>query len=522
MPHITSEWAATYGLPDPASTAREIGSATTSIPADAARALRSVMLAARFSIEPTHAALAAVRAGWSAHEPRESLRAILDGIHSVEQDCHDLAQACADFATAISQADADVRTSYSAADGAIASMGLATPAWPGGIDEMLRIERERCALVWNLNAAVRAIARGLESAAATACAQLTVNPSATLRQVGPNPSQRRSDDTLATLREDLRGASGRQQHFASSIAAALARADAKGYRTQLLDYSSSFPRDQGSVAIALGDVSAATSVTILVPGVGNSPSDIADSFDLAHALNIATEKAAGDGSCSATVVWLGYDVPLSWAGDGSMNSWTASAGRTINDSVKAIDAAEASTGGDLLASFVRTLQPLMNSAASTTLIGHSYGATTVSQAARVLHKQDGVDDVVLLAAPGAGYGVAEADDYTAVDPDHIFSLSFPNDPIPGLGQSSVIAALNPISQNIRKTVFGTDPGPFGPNPATAKFGANVIDAPSNVPGDRKFDLDQHALSNYLSGPSLRSIAAVTATRYGQVPVRSPG
>lgn len=521
MPHITSTWAAEYGLSDPASTAAEIGSASAAVAADAASALRSVTLATRFSIEPTRLAWTAVRDGWSAPQPRQGLRSILGNVNIVEQACHRLSQGCADLAAAISRAQADVRMAYTSADGVIASMGLAFSVWSGGIDAMLRIESGRSALVRNLNAAIQAIARTLESAATAACAQLATNPSAAVPQVGRSPAQRRNDDNVAKLRTDLRGAPGRQEYFASAIAAALARAAARGYRAQVLDYDSSFPSNQGSVAIALGDISMATFITVLVPGVGNSPADIAGLFEPAHALNVATEAAAGAGSHAATIVWLGYDVPLSWSSDGAMDSWSGSAGRAITDSVAAIDAAGASTGGDLLASFVKTLRPLTSSAASITLVGHSYGATTVSQAAKVLGGRDGVDDVVLLAAPGAGYGVTDAGDYTAVGPDHVYSLSFANDPIPGIGQSSLIAALNPISQNIRKKVLGSDPGPFGPNPSTAKFGANIIDAPSNVPGDRKFDFDQHALSNYLSGPSLDGIAAVTATRYGQVPVRAP-
>ena len=46
------------------------------------------------------------------------------------------------------------------------------------------------------------------------------------------------------------------------------------------------------------------------------------------------------------------------------------------------------------------------------------------------HPDAGVDDIVLLASPGAGYGVHTADDYPAVPADHVYALAFPADPVP--------------------------------------------------------------------------------------------
>jgi hypothetical protein len=260
---------------------------------------------------------------------------------------------------------------------------------------------------------------------------------------------------------------------------------------------------------------------VLVPGVGNSPTGIAGSVELAQALNRAADNAGGPGSSAATVLWLGYDVPLTSTKDGADGTAFDYLHSAVQDSLRAIDATDAMMGGGSLAAFVHGLRAVANPAANLTLIGHSYGSTTVAQATRYLGKDGSVDDVVLLGSPGVGYGIENAGDLRGVDPDHVFGLSFPFDPVPSLGASGVVAALNPVGQFARRLTFGADRGPFGPDPAREAFGGNVISAPSNEPVDGAPDFDQHALSNYLSGSSLAAVGAVAAARYQQVPLQAP-
>jgi hypothetical protein len=326
-------------------------------------------------------------------------------------------------------------------------------------------------------------------------------------------------DALTRLREDLRAPTGRRRRLAQAVNIALQQARAAGYRAHLLAYDADEPADQGGVAIAIGNVATASSVAVLVPGVGNSPADIANSFGLAGALNASAEKAAGPGSDTATVLWFGYDIPLSWTDDGPGDTPYATAQGAVLDSVRAIDASDAVIGGYRLASFVQALRPVMSAGSNLTLIGHSYGSTTVAQAAKTLDHHAGVDDVVLLGSPGAGYGITAATDLRAVGADHVFSLSFPLDPVPAVGRSSAIDAVFPAGALARHLSFGADTGPFGPDPTNASFGATVIAAPSNEPADAALDIDQHALSNYLSGGSLAAVGAVAAARYQQVPVQ---
>lgn len=520
MSHVTSSWAHQYGLPDPAPAAAEITGADVGIPASAARALDAVVLALRFGRERARTARVAVQSGWTAANAHDAVGSLISWSERVEEACHASSLACTELSVAIAKAHGDVEAAYAAADGSIASMGLGASVGAIGVDDMLRIERERSALVWILNAAMSSIAGTLDAAASSAAAAMALDPSSALPPPDADISVGRPA-ALARLREDLRAPAGRWHRFARAINSALQQARAAGYTAQLLSYDPDDPTDQGGVAIAIGDVTRAASVSVLVPGVGNSPVHIADSLEAASALNLAADGAAGVTGKTATVLWFGYDIPLTWAADDSLSTPYATARGAAQDSVRAIDATEALMGGGSLASFVRVLRPTMSAASNLTLIGHSYGSTTVAQAARYLAEDDGVDDIVLLGSPGVGYGLATADDFHAVSADHVFSLSFPLDPVPAVGDSDVIAALNPVGQIARKWVFGADLGPFGPNPARDSFGANVIATPTNEPAGSALDFGQHALSNYLSGSSLAAIGAVTAARYQQVPVRKP-
>jgi hypothetical protein len=519
MPHITSTWARDYGLPDPATPASEITRADADLPAAAARVLGSVALAARFGRERARAACGEIESGWSSPRAQHSLTALVTLSLGVEQACDALARACALLAEAIAQAHADVDAAYAAADEVIARSNLAAGMWAAGPDEMLRIDRERCALVHNLNAAFSAIGRTLDAAAAGSRAAMEVDPGAAVPSpVSPAVADRESR-TMSSFRADLRSPTGRRHRLATAVSGALQQARAAGLTARLVAYEPDDPAGQGAVAICVGDMAEATSVAVLVPGVGNSPAHIADSIGLADALNASADHAAGRGGTTATVLWFGYDIPLSWMADGPGDTPYDTARGAVVDSVRAIDASDALQGGISLATFVQSIRPMMRTGSNLTLVGHSYGSTTVAQAARTLDRDAGVDDIVLLGSPGVGYGITTADDLRAVDADHVFSLSFPLDPVPAVGRSDAIDAIFPAGGLARAVTFGSGAGPFGPHPGDESFGATVIAAPSNEPVDSVVDFDQHALSNYLSGSSLAAVGAVTAARYQQVPVR---
>ncbi len=519
MPHITSTWARDYGLPDPATRASEISRADADLATAAARALGSVALAVRFGRERARAARGAIESGWSSPRAQHSLTALITLSLGVEQACGALARACTSLREAIAQAHADVDAAYAAADDVIAGSNLAAGMWAAGPEEMLRIDRERCALVHNLHAAISAIGRTLDAAASSACAALAVDPGAAVpSRVSPAVADGESR-TMSRFRADLRAPTGRHHRLATAVNDALQQARAAGRTARLVAYDPDDPAGQGAVAICIGDIAEATSVAVLVPGVGNSPAHMADSIGLAEALTASADNATGTSGTTATVLWFGYDIPLSWTKDGPGETPYDTARGAVVDSLRAIDASDALQGGISLATFVQSIRPMMRAGSNLALVGHSYGSTTVAQAARTLNRDAGVDDIVLLGSPGVGYGIATADDFHAVDADHVFSLSFPLDPVPAVGRSDAIDDIFPAGGLARAVTLGSGAGPFGPHPSDESFGATVIAAPSNEPVDSAVDFDQHAMSNYLSGRSLAAVGAVAAARYQQVPVR---
>ena len=146
----------------------------------------------------------------------------------------------------------------------------------------------------------------------------------------------------------------------------------------------------GAIAIAVGDPDTADNVTTLVPGINTEGTSAAQYADAAAAI-YGSARLSDRYSSTATLMWIGYDAPSGW------------------DLTNTPTEGAATAGGDALARYVDGLvaargdhQPHL------TVIGHSYGSTTMAHAAsdHVL----AVDDLVFLGSPGAGGGVDHASD----------------------------------------------------------------------------------------------------------------
>jgi hypothetical protein len=160
------------------------------------------------------------------------------------------------------------------------------------------------------------------------------------------------------------------------------------------------------------------------------------------------------------------------------------------------------------------------------------GATTVSAAAA---RGAAIDDLVMLGSPGASGDVRTAHDYPLLPAKHAYALSYDQDPIT-LGSTDVLAGL---LGSVGRLPTGSSP--FGPDPASQDFDAQVIATESNVPdpsvhlsfgpfpdlfgtaiANEVADLAAHHREpNYYSGASLSAIASVTVGHYGDVPIK-PG
>ncbi|WP_422743626.1 alpha/beta hydrolase [Mycobacterium sp. WMMD1722] len=168
---------------------------------------------------------------------------------------------------------------------------------------------------------------------------------------------------------------------------------------------------QGRAAITIGDPDRAANTTILVPGTGNSvASGWLGGDDVAGVYN---EIAAADPARTAAVVaWMGYDAP-----------------DALTDS-RVADVGLARAGGDLLAGDVNALATTHRGDSHVTVIGHSYGSTTVADAAAGSGMR--TDDVILVGSPGTDLARSAADFHLPAG-GHLFVGAASTDPVSHLG-----------------------------------------------------------------------------------------
>ena len=343
---------------------------------------------------------------------------------------------------------------------------------------------------------------------------------------GPGTAARRAAGVdagnLDRLAQDLQSTDAATLAMALGVFAALDRARTEGGVAQLLVYESANSGSQGRAAISVGDVSTADNVAVLAPGVSNAPVNIVDGIADAVALRTAAQSQA-PGDPTAVVVWYGYDIPLS-ALTGVPNGPLS----TLANAAAALNDGNAQEGGARLVADIDQFRQLAPEAARFVTVGFSMGSTTVSAATA---RGARVDDMVLLGSPGAGGDVERAADYPELSADHTFVVAFDQDPITQ-GQTDMLAGL---AGSVGPFPFQSSP--FGPDPASAEFGAQVIDVQTNNPivhlpempflpfNDTANDLldlaATHQESNYLSGSSLAAVAAVVNGRYSEVPIK-PG
>jgi hypothetical protein len=226
---------------------------------------------------------------------------------------------------------------------------------------------------------------------------------------------------------------------------------------------------EGRAAVSVGDVDTADNVAFVVPGL-NSTIDHSMGSLAGNAIRVTTDaRRAAPAETTATVAWMGYDAPglLDVAFDG---------------------AAEA--GADLLAADETGLQAARAVLPHLTVIGHSYGSTTVGTALR--DEQTGTDDVVLIGSPGAN--VDSADELN-VPPGHVFVGASSRDPVSYLDR-------------------------FGLDPTHERFGAIRFEAEDPTRNSWRVDVDDHTKYLNAGTESLSNVVHVVTGDYAEV-VRAP-
>lgn len=204
----------------------------------------------------------------------------------------------------------------------------------------------------------------------------------------------------------------------------------------------------GHAAIAFGNPETADHVTVNVPGVNNDMAGFGPFARIAATVQaIAARRGAGS---VASIAWLGYDTPTG-SDIGNMTSET-----------------EASKGAKSLTDFVRGLQAThRGDPVHMTVIGHSYGSTTVAKAGSGGMR---VDDIVLVGSPGAGSGNTHASDLHARHQVHVGSSD--DDFVSRLGNRGSLGLGNdPAHMSFGARRFAVeDSGDFSWSPVGLKEG----------------------------------------------------
>lgn len=294
-------------------------------------------------------------------------------------------------------------------------------------------------------------------------------------ELGIDPSDEsamRNDPALADLL-DARQDNDRLLTNAAAAAERVAEADSlSSDQIYVLSYDPVGPGSQdGALAIAYGNPDEADNLAVVVPGTATTLETFYPNADAA-ALR-AQMDAAEPGSNNVSIAWLGYDAP-----------------EFTDLTVASPD--QAIAGGGLLVSDVEGYLAAGNDP-HVTVLGHSYGSTTVGYAA-----MNGLaaDDIAFLGSPGVG---ASSVDQLSPGEGHVWAGATEHDPIVQGTSGDWF------------TADGSSTGPydtsFGANQFGAASGANLVDAHMEyyLPGSESLgNLGNIATGNYaaVSEPNL--------------------
>jgi hypothetical protein len=310
--------------------------------------------------------------------------------------------------------------------------------------------------------------RRIESDRATytaTAADLNTQIEARARELGIDPSDEgalRENPALADLLDERQEANRRVDN-ATAASERVQEAANSGYDTYVLSYDVDGPgRHKGTLAIAYGNPDTASNVAVVVPGT-TTTLDNGFPNGSAQALRANMDEL---GSGNSTIAWLGYDAP----------TWDTTVATPDN----------AVEGAGYLVSDVEGYRAAAEGQQHITVIGHSYGSTTVGYAA--MHGL-AADDVAFIGSPGVG---ASNVDQLSPGAGHVWAGASEHDPIVQTTSGSWF------------TADGSSVGPYDQS-----FGANQFAVPdeSNLTS---------AHSVYYSDESLSNLANIATGHYDAV------
>lgn len=270
---------------------------------------------------------------------------------------------------------------------------------------------------------------------------------------------------------------------------------ADGAPVQLLLYQPDSFGTDGSVAISIGDVDNADHVSTFVPGMMNEAKDAEGGVEYAANFRNAA-LAANGGANTASVFWLDYNAP-------------GFEGENPADVLGAVSPNAAKSGGERLAAFQAGLQATHNGDAHWSVVGHSYGSTTVSYAAAASGMK--VDDIVLIGSPGAGPAKTAADFGGAT----VYVGSASRDAVTWVNEAADRAEQGAFAGPITETIAEGTAAPLGFDPAEDNFGAIRFQAEASDRGSLP-NLDDHNRYHVAGSESVTNIGRIIAGQGDEV------
>ena len=243
---------------------------------------------------------------------------------------------------------------------------------------------------------------------------------------------------------------------------------------------------KGRAAIAIGNPDTARNTAVIVPGTSSSVKGgwLHDGHD--DSLNLYQQANLADpNDPTAVLAWMGYDAPNDFQDPRIATPMLAR------------------TGGQALAQDVNGLWVThLGGGEHVTVLGHSYGSTTVADA----FAQDGMhaNDVVLVGCPGTD--VAQNAASFHLDGGHVYVGDASTDPVGMIGESDGLSK-ELFGDDLGGQLLGTDPG-LGTDPAADGYGSVRFRA--EVPGSDGINAHDHSHYYYPGSEALHSMADITS------------
>ncbi|KZS66054.1 hypothetical protein A4G26_09505 [Mycobacterium kansasii] len=213
----------------------------------------------------------------------------------------------------------------------------------------------------------------------------------------------------------------------------------------LLKYQPDAFGGEGAAAIAMGNPDTAAHTAVLVKGLGTGVRE--GTLSNPDGVRLYQESSRADwGKRTAVVMWVGYDAP-----------------NTVTDP-GLYEPNMAGTGGQALAADVNALAVTHHDDVPShmAVVGHSYGSTTVSDAAAAYGMH--ADDVVLVGSPGSDLAHSAADFHLSPG-GHLY-----------VGAASGDAVTRSPGHVTGPGLIGPTLGGLGDDPAVDGFGATRFKA----------------------------------------------